>query len=523
MKVYDASHIKNIAVVGHGGDGKTTLVEALLFDAGAIERRGKVEDGTTTTDNDPEEIRRHISITTSIAPVEWSDCKLNLIDAPGFFDFVGETTQAYNLADSALILANGFSGVGVGAEKAYKYCKKAGKPMAVVINQMDKEHADFTKTAGQLKDKFGAAITVVQLPIMDGMTFKGYVDIVENAAYEFDPKGAAKKVDIPAALESEVETLREALVENAAANDEELMEKFFEGEELSKEDILKGLLEGIAQCDVVPVFAASALQNLGVRELADALATYLPPAAKNKPVHAVNDKGEDVEVSCTKDGAFAAQVLKTIADPFVGKISILKVFRGELKADTALLNVNANKSEKFGNITIMRGKKPINVPSLQAGDIGALAKLQYTTTGDSLCAGEKLTFDPVSFGEPCISLAVTAKKQGEEEKVFAGLHRLEEEDPTFRDRRHTALRHGRDAHRGHLPEAEEQVRRGGGALRAACGLPRDHPQIGRGRGQTQEAVGRRRAVWRGADPLRAYHRRFRRFRIRQRHRRRRGA
>jgi len=432
MKVYDASHIKNIAVVGHGGDGKTTLVEALLFDAGAIERRGKVEDGTTTTDNDPEEIRRHISITTSIAPVEWSDCKLNLIDAPGFFDFVGETTQAYNLADSALILANGFSGVGVGAEKAYKYCKKAGKPMAVVINQMDKEHADFTKTAGQLKDKFGAAITVVQLPIMDGMTFKGYVDIVENAAYEFDPKGAAKKVDIPAALESEVETLREALVENAAANDEELMEKFFEGEELSKEDILKGLLEGIAQCDVVPVFAASALQNLGVRELADALATYLPPAAKNKPVHAVNDKGEDVEVSCTKDGAFAAQVLKTIADPFVGKISILKVFRGELKADTALLNVNANKSEKFGNITIMRGKKPINVPSLQAGDIGALAKLQYTTTGDSLCAGEKLTFDPVSFGEPCISLAVTAKKQGEEEKVFAGLHRLEEEDPTFR-------------------------------------------------------------------------------------------
>ncbi|MBQ9941728.1 MAG: elongation factor G [Christensenellaceae bacterium] len=432
MKVYDASHIKNIAVVGHGGEGKTTLVEAMLFNSGAIERRGKVEDGNTTTDYDPEETRRHISLTTAMAPVEWSDCKLNFIDAPGFFDFVGETTQAYNLADSALILVSGFSGVGVGAEKAYKFCKKAGKPMAVVVNQMDKEHADFQKALDELQAKFGTAVTALQLPIMAGMEFKGYVDIVENTAYEFDAKGAAKKVDIPGALEVDVETLREALIENAAANDEELMEKFFEGEELSKEDILKGLLEGINACDVIPVFAASAVKNLGIRELADALATYLPAAASNKPVHAVNDKGEDVEVACTKDGSFAAQVLKTIADPFVGKISIIKVYRGVLKADTAIVNVNAGKAEKFGNITIMRGKKLVNVPSLEAGDIGALAKLAYTTTGDSLCAGEKLTFDPVSFGEPCISLAVTAKKQGEEEKVFAGLHRLEEEDPTFR-------------------------------------------------------------------------------------------
>lgn len=432
MKVYDAAHIKNIAVVGHGSDGKTTLVEAILSNAGAIERRGKVEDGNTTTDYDPEEIRRHISITTAVAPVEWSDCKLNLIDAPGFFDFVGETTQAYYMADCALILANGFSGVGVGAEKAFKFCKKAGKPMAITVNQMDKEHADFLKTVDQLKERFGASLTPLQLPIMEGMAFKGYVDILENTAYTFDAKGN-KKTDIPAALAGDVETLREALVENAASNDEELMEKFFEGEELSKEDILKGLLLGIESLDVVPVFATSATQNLGVKELADALAAYMPAADKAKPVHAVNEKGEDVEIKCSAEGHFAAQVLKTIADPFVGRINLIKVFRGVLKSDTAIVNVRAGKGEKFGNISIMRGKKLINVDALQAGDIGALAKLQFTTTGDSLCsASDKLTFDALEFGEPCISLAVTAKKQGEEEKVFAGLHRLEEEDPTFR-------------------------------------------------------------------------------------------
>ncbi len=433
MKVYDAAHIKNIAVVGHGGEGKTTLVEAMLANAGATERRGRVEDGNTTTDYDPEEIKRHISLTTAMAPIEWSDCKLNFIDAPGFFDFVGETTQAYYLSDSALILVSGFSGVGVGAEKAYTYCKKAGKPMAVLINQMDKEHADFLKVVEELKSKFGAAVTPLQLPILQGAVFKGYVDIVENTAYEFDAKGSAKKIDVPSALAGDVSALRDALIENAASNDEELMEKYFEGEELSRDDIAKGLLMGIAEQSVLPVFAASALQNLGVKELANALSAYMPSAADSKPVHAEDEKGGEMMVKCSREGNFASQVLKTIADPFVGKISIIKVYRGILQNDTAIYNVNAGKGEKFGNIAIMRGKKLINIDALEAGDIGALAKLQYTTTGDSLCAvNDKITFDAMEFGEPCISLAVTAKKQGEDEKVFAGLHRLEEEDPTFK-------------------------------------------------------------------------------------------
>lgn len=432
MKVYDAAHIKNIAVVGHGGDGKTTLVEAMLFNAGAIERRGKVEDGNTVTDYDPEEAKRNISLTTAMAPIEWKGSKINFIDAPGFFDFVGETTQAYYLADSALILVSALSGVGVGAEKAYKFCKKAGKPMAFLVNQMDKENANFNEVLDDLKAKFGQAITPLQIPIMKGASFAGYVDVVEQKAYEFGAKPAdLKPVDIPGDLEGMVEELREGMIENAAANDDALMEKFFEGEELSKEDILKGLAEGILQTDVLPVFCASASENIGVVALVDALDAYMPTADKANARKGIDANEDKVEIECG-GGAFAAQVLKTIADPFVGKISIFKVYRGELTADTAVYNVNAGKAEKFGNIAIMRGKKLINVDKLCAGDIGALAKLQYTTTGDSLCAAsDKITFEAIEFGEPCISLAVTAKKQGDEEKVFAGLHRLEEEDPTF--------------------------------------------------------------------------------------------
>ena len=433
MKVYNASQIRNIAVVGHGGDGKTTLVEAMLYNAGVTDRRGKVEDGNTVTDFDPEETKRHISLTAAMAPVEWKNTKINFIDAPGFFDFVGETTQAYYLADSALILANAFSGVGVGAEKAYKFCKKAGKPMAVLINQVDKEHSDFNKVLDELKEKMGQAITPMQIPIMDGMNFKGYVDVIEGKAYEFGAKPAdIKEVAVPADLEDEIAEIREAVIENAAANDEELMMMYLEGEELTKEQIIGGLHDGIADASVIPVFVASALQNLGVVSLMDALLAYMPTADKAPAVKAVDASENEVEVVRSADGAFAAQVLKTIADPFLGKINIFKVFRGELKADTALYNVNKGKAEKFSNISVMCGKKLINIDKICAGDIGALAKLQFTSTGDTLAAAsDKVQFPEVSFGEPCISLAVTAKKKGEEEKVFAGLHRLEEEDPTF--------------------------------------------------------------------------------------------
>ncbi|MBR3843535.1 MAG: elongation factor G [Christensenellaceae bacterium] len=434
MKIYDAAHIKNIAIVGHGSEGKTTLTETMLFNAKAIDRRGRVEDGNTTTDYDPEETRRGISISSALAPFEWGGYKLNIIDVPGYFDFVGEQTQGYILGDSALILVNGFSGVAVGAEKAFKACKKSGKPMMIAVNQLDKEHADFAKVLEQMQEKFGSAVTPLQYPILKNNAFVGYVDVLDNKAFEFAKDGSTKECDIPGNIEAEVESIREAVIENAAANDEELMEKFFEGEELSKEDILGGLQIGIEAGDVVPVFCISALQNLGVKELTEALVAYMPAADKAIVPHAVADGTDnDVEIKLDVNAPFAAQVIKTIADPFVGKISVFKVYSGKLTADTALFNTNSQKAEKFSNITTMLGKKQIALTEIQAGDIGALAKLANTTTGDTLCAASnKVLFDSISFGDPCISLAVGAKKQGEEEKVFAGLHRLEEEDPTFR-------------------------------------------------------------------------------------------
>ena len=431
MKVYNADSIRNIAVVGHGGDGKTTLVEAMLFNAGATERRGRVEDGNTTTDYDPEETKRHISLTTALAPIEWKNTKLNLIDAPGFFDFVGETTQAYYMADAALVLVNAFSGVGVGAEKAFQYCKTAGKPMAILVNQIDKEHASFDKTVEQLREKLGAGVAPLQYPILEGESFKGYVDIIENKAYAFDGE-KLKPIDMPAAVADEVESIREQVIEDAATNDEDLMMLFLDGGELKKEDVLKGLAEGIRTCSIYPVFVASAVQNLGVAQLMDALVDYMPAADKAPAMEATDAKDEVIEIERDAAGPFAAQVLKTIADPFVGRINIIKVYRGTLKTDTPIFNMNADKAEKLNAVSIMRGKKLINVPELKAGDIGALSKLQYTHTGDTLCAQScKVKFEQISFGEPCISLAVSAKKQGEEEKVFAGLHRLEDEDPTF--------------------------------------------------------------------------------------------
>ena len=406
MKNYEAADIINIALVGHGGEGKTTMIEAMLNDAGLTDRIGKVEDGNTVTDFDQEEIERGFSIMTALAPIEWKGKKINFIDAPGRFDFVGETTQAYYLADSALIFVNAITGVGVGSEKAYKYCIKHNKPMAVVVNQLDKEHANFAKAFEDIKEKFGAAATAMQIPLMNGEKLKGYIDVLKGKAYEYGDKAALNEVDIPSDLQSLFEDCREQLIENAAANDDELMEKYFEGEEISIKEIESGLYAGILTQDVIPVFAASAAKNHGVISLLDELVIYMPTADKGKPFKALVGDAEE-EIAIDKKGEFAAQVLKTIADPFLGKISIIKVIRGELSASTSVINMQTGKGEKFSSINIMRGKKLEPVTKLSAGDIGAIPKLQFTKTGDTLCsANAKLTFDKIEFGEPCISLAV---------------------------------------------------------------------------------------------------------------------
>ncbi len=432
MKVYNPQDIRNIAVVGHGGEGKTTLTEAMLFDSGALERMGRVEDGNTATDYDPEETKRQISISIALAPVEWKNVKLNMIDVPGFFDFEGEAVAAYRLADSALIVLNAQGIVPVGAEKAFDYCSKHGIPKSFVINQIDKENASFDKTIDALTAKYGTVVVPVQMPIMNGQKYEGVVDIISMRAYMFSGKDV-KEADIPAALAGRAGELRDALVENAAGNDEELMEKFFDGQELSKDDVLKGLKMGIASGAIVPAFATSAVQNLGVNTLMDALSDLMPAAINATTIPAKDKTGKPVTLKTAPDAPFASQIIKTIADPFVGKISIIKIISGTLTSDMTVLNNNTEKNEKCSNLGVMRGKKLINTDKLLAGDIGAVAKLQNSVTGDTLCvAATPVTFDPIVFPDPCISLAVLAKKQGEEEKVFGGLHRLEEEDPTFK-------------------------------------------------------------------------------------------
>ena len=437
MKYYKTSDIRNITLVGHGGDGKTTLAEAMLYNSGAIDRQCKTEDGNTVMDFDPEEVKRNISISSAVASAEWNDNKINIIDTPGYFDFIGDAASGYYLADSALILISGLSGLSVGAEQAWEKCADDKIPRAFLINQMDKEHVEFEKSLDSLKEKYGTHITLLQLPIGQGLDFKGVVDIIDMKAYEFgDEKD--KEIDIPAELADQAAEMREAIIENAAENDEELMEKYFEGEELTKQDIMKGLKEGIIDGDVVPVFVAAAAPNQGVRLLMDNLVALMPSPDQVINITGKTPKGEEVTYNADSSMPFAAQVYKTVADPFVGKLSIFKVLGGELKLGQNIDNANAEKHEKFGQIYIMFGKKQINVEKLAAGDIGALAKLQYTNTGDTLSDPAKhVVFGEVKFPEPCISLAVTAKKQGDEEKVFAGLHRLEEEDPTFRIEKQT--------------------------------------------------------------------------------------
>ncbi len=429
MKAYTADSIRNIGIFGHAGEGKTTLMEAFLYNAGVIERMGKVEDGNTVSDYDDEEKRRGVSISTSVAPLEWKNTKINLVDAPGGFDFYGDVSAAMALCDSALIIVGSVSGVTVGAEKAMSMCKKANKPRMFVVNGMDRENANFDKVAGQLQDTFGTSVVPIQLPIMQGHTFAGYVNITNMKAYMFDAKGE-KEVAIPADLEDRAMELREMLTEAAAETEESLMEKFFEEGELSQDEIMTGLCTGVLSGDITPVCCCAAMPNIGVKTLADNLVHYMPTAASVVVRRAVNAKTGDV-VELDK-GKVAVQVMKTVADAFVGKISIIRVFSGTLTANTSLYNSREEKPDKVGAISTMCGKTLTNVDKLEAGDIGAIAKLQITNTGDTLSdPSYPVIFDAIDFPKPCISLAISAKKQGEEDKVFSNLRRLMEEDPTI--------------------------------------------------------------------------------------------
>lgn len=428
---YRTEQIRNVVMLGHGGDGKTTLTESLLFNTGAIDRFGRVEDGNTTTDFDPEEIKRHISISAAIAPVEYNGYKINIIDCPGYFDFYGEVESAANIADGALILLSAVSGMVVGTEKAMDLTRRKNIPRILFVNQMDREHANFEKVLNQLTSKYSTLITAIQYPIMQGEKMIGYVDIIENKAFKFDNKKDVE-IPVPADLADIIEEKRNALIEAAAENDEELMEKYFNGEELTVEEISKGIKLGIASASTVPVLCGSAVESWSINCLLNKLVTLLP--SPEGRIHTGTDlNGKKVERACKTSEPFSAQVFKTITDPFVGKLSIFKVMSGELKPDASLYNSNLQKSEKISTFYFMKGKKQIQTDYICAGDIGAIAKLAYTQSFHTLCdESNKIIYPIFEMPAPSITLAVYPKERGEEEKVYSGLRRLEEEDPTFK-------------------------------------------------------------------------------------------
>ncbi len=432
MKDYQAKNIRNLSVVGHGSEGKTTLVEALLYTTGAIDRQGRVEDGTPTTDFAPEETNRHISITAAMAPLEWKDTKINLIDVPGYFDFAGEQVGPMAVSEAALITVGAVSGLNVGAEKAWAMCDKMHTARMIVINQMDRDNANFTKALKTITDKYGNHIAPIEVPIFEGGKFTGVACVLENKAFIGEGKNL-KSIDIPASVSAEVENARETIMEAAAGADDELMEKFFEEGELSFDDMMLGLRKGIAEGTVVPVVCCSGTTRIGLSKLLDNIIDLMPSPA-GTVLTGVNPKtGEPAERICADDQPFSARVFKTMADPFVGKLSLVKVTSGVLTSSTMLYNVNAEKTEKPGNIYFLKGKKQTGTAKVCAGDLCALAKLQSLATGNTICdQANPVKFDDLDFPAPCISKAVYAKKAGEEDKIFSGLNRLMEEDPTIK-------------------------------------------------------------------------------------------
>ena len=433
MKDYTTEKIRNLCLMAHGGAGKTTLAEAMLFNTGALDRFGKVLDGTTTTDYDPEEIKRKISISTAIAPCEWKDYKINIIDTPGYFDFVGEVKQGIRVADGALVLVSAKSGVAVGTEKSWAYAKEQGIPKMFYVSKMDEENANFFHVLDQLVKTFGKGVVAFQLPIIEGEKFVGFVDILDMKAKKFD-KDKLVDIPIPASLNDRISSIKDALNEAIAETDEKLMEKFFGGDEFTHEEIQKGLRVGVSSGSLVPVFCGSALNNLGIQVLMDAIVEYMPSPV-DRPAIKGKKPGSDtvVELKPSASEALSALVFKTIADPFVGKVSIFRVYSGTIKTDSSVFNATTEKVEKVAQLYMLRGKKQIPVEKLIAGDIGAIAKLQNTNTNDTLCEHAKaVALDKIEFPEPALSLAVEPKSKGDEEKIGAGLQKLLDEDPTFK-------------------------------------------------------------------------------------------
>ena len=435
MKDYNYKNLRNVGLIGHGATGKTSLAEALLFYTNNTDRLGKVEEGTTIMDYEQEERKRGISLSTSIASFEQENTKINIVDMPGYFDFQGEMYQGMRAVDIATIVVCAVSGVQVGTEKAWDYCEKIKLPRAFFINKMDRENANFEKTLEQIQEKFGMGIIPIQYPIGKENEFNGIVDIISKKALKYDLKTyKTEEIDIPEEMIDKIEEYKQMVMEAVAETDEELLDKYLNNGELSDDDIYSGLIRGCAQGEIAPVLCGSASKVIGIKSMIDSIIQCFPSPDNGLKQKAINlSNNEEVFIGIDDKKPFSALVFKTIADPFVGKISLFKVITGRLKGELTVLNTNKEKQEKLNHLFFMKGKNQISTQEIVAGDIGAVSKLQYTATGDTLCSESfKIIYDKINLPESVMPMAILPKAKGDEEKISLSLAKLMEEDPVFK-------------------------------------------------------------------------------------------
>ncbi|WP_313346560.1 elongation factor G [Sedimentibacter sp.] len=430
MKTYNIDKIRNVALVGHSNCGKTTLTEALLYVTKVTNRMGKVEDGNTVSDFDKEEKDRQVSIGTSIIPVEYENTKINFLDTPGYFDFVGEVYGALRVASGAVVVVDASSGIEVGTEKVWRYLEQRNLPRIIVLNKMDKENVKFDVLLEELRERFGKKVVPFALPIGEGENFKGYVDIVDRQGRLIEEIDNVK-IEVPEELTDKVEELRGVLMESVAETDELLLDKFFNGEEFTYEEVSTGLKNAVLAGEVVPVIVMCATKAMGIKCMMHMINEYLPNSSDTGEVTGMVD-GKTTPRKVTSTQPLSAFVFKTIVDPFVGKITLFKVMSGVMKKDTEVYNDANRETERIGNIFYLRGKDQIEAAEIVAGDIGATAKLMNFKTGDTISVkASPIIYKGIDFPKPSYFMAVSAKTKDSDEKVGVGLHRLNEEDPTF--------------------------------------------------------------------------------------------
>ena len=432
MGKINSENIRNIAIVGHSGAGKTSLAEAILFNGKSIDRLGRTADKNTVMDYDEQEMARGISISLACANTTWRDVKINVIDVPGFYDFEGEFEQAMRAVGAAVLVADASGEIAVGAEKAVDYCLRRHIPLMIFVNGVDKENADYVATVEAFRAKYGKKISPTHLPIMRDGKMKGYVSVISGKAFEFTP-GGRNAIDVPNGMEDDLATLKEGLTEAAAETSEDLLDKYLAEGMLTNDEIVAGVKSGLSQGEAIPIMGGSAYQNMGVINLMHEIVDLLPSPFERRPVMATDEAGEIESVVCDANKPFSGQIFKTVADPFVGKLNMIRVFTGSLKSGMTVYNATTGEKERINSLYVMKGKKQEAVDELVAGDIGAVNKLNNTNTGDTLCdESHKIKYYDIPLPKPVITMAISAAKSVEEDKVFQGLNRLAEEDLTFK-------------------------------------------------------------------------------------------